>query len=338
MEQIPKRLIDDFESYVQITQDDVPTSADNMPYYILNDTTPEPTGLRNHSALCWINSLTQALLSLAPLYESVRLAVRPTPVAKYFGEMFRAAYSATPAESCEQLLDVIATSKTYKRAARFDFREQNCAQEAFTLVMDCIGTPADNVSMLQRTLWETCPACAKDSDARTITANYLDVYTGELFRAGFARVAPLMTPHGFSMYLTMRPSALETFVCAHCKQVSDDVLTYSKLDTARSIVTVVLHKYDRKTLTMYPLQITFPAVHIGELVYDLCAIIRHYGSMSSGHYTAVVRRGNPHAGGLNWWLCNDSSVEKLPGAPASAEEDYMLFYSLRGVFIPPANQ
>lgn len=332
------RTIANFDQYVQLSQTDGPASTDDIPYYLLNDITPQPAGLINNSSKCWINSLMQALLSLAPLYEAVRLTARPTPVARCFAEMFRAAHGRNPPQSCDQLLETIIAARTGKRAMKFNFTEQNCAQEAYTLIMDCIGPPADHVAMMQRELWETCPKCRGDSEHRTLTSNYFDVYSGQLARAGFDRVAPLTTPTGFSMYLTMLPSPRTQFVCDGCKTVSDVVLTYSKLQTARSIITVVMHKYGVKPTTLYPLQLTFPAVHQGELIYDLCAVIRHYGTMSSGHYIAIVRRGNPHANenSLKWWMCNDSSVAALEGPPAPAAEDYMLFYVLRGVFTAPA--
>lgn len=330
------RTIANLANYTQISQIDGNETTDDIPYYIINDITPQPSGFVNNSSKCWINSMMQALLSLAPLYEAVRLAHRPTPVARHFAEMFRAAHGRNPPQSCDSLLEIIAESKTNKRAVRFNFNEQNCAQEAFTLIMDCIGAPADHVAILQRDLWENCPQCRQKSEQRTITSNYLDVYSAELARAGFERVAPLTTPCGFSMYLTMRPSQREHFVCSGCKTVSDKVLTYSNLKTARSIVTVVMHKYGSKPVTTYPLQIMFPAVHQGELVYDLCAVIRHYGTMSSGHYTAVVRRGNPiDTRSIKWWMCNDSTVSELASPPPPVAEDYMLFYVLRGVFLAP---
>lgn len=320
-------------TYTRLTHNDGTPADGEIPYYLLDDLTPPANGLMNNSSRCWINSLMQSLLSLAPLYEAVRLASRPTPVARMFAEMFRAAHGRTPPQSCEAFLETIAACKTTKHHA-FNFAEQNCAQEAYTLIMECIGSPADHVTMLQRRLWEICPSCNKESENRIITSNYLDVYSRELARVGFERVAPLTTPYGFSTYLTALPSLRNTFVCASCKHVADRLLTFSGLETARSIVTVVLHKYAGKILTLYPLQLSFPAVHRGELIYDLCAVIRHYGTMSSGHYTAVVRRGNPISGTVAWYLCNDASVSAID-TPTPTAEDYMLFYVLRGVFDPP---
>ena len=55
--------------------------------------------------------------------------------------------------------------------------------------------------------------------------------------------------------------------------------------------------------------------------YDLFGVINHYGSISGGHYTAIVKDSNKE-----WTLCNDSRVSKIEENRVMHSNAYILFY------------
>lgn len=60
-------------------------------------------------------------------------------------------------------------------------------------------------------------------------------------------------------------------------------------------------------------------------LYDLYAVCNHMGTMSGGHYTAYCR--NPTDG--QWYLYDDTRVDKLPTDKVTSNAAYLLFYARR---------
>ncbi|XP_031555886.1 ubiquitin carboxyl-terminal hydrolase 43-like [Actinia tenebrosa] len=60
-------------------------------------------------------------------------------------------------------------------------------------------------------------------------------------------------------------------------------------------------------------------------LYDLYAVCNHMGTMSGGHYTAYCK--NPTDG--QWYLYDDTRVDKLPAAKVNSNAAYLLFYARR---------
>ncbi len=60
-----------------------------------------------------------------------------------------------------------------------------------------------------------------------------------------------------------------------------------------------------------------------QAIYDLVGISQHFGSLSSGHYTALCRNFN------NWYEFDDSRVSKVSESDVVNDSAYMLFYKKR---------
>jgi ubiquitin C-terminal hydrolase len=57
-------------------------------------------------------------------------------------------------------------------------------------------------------------------------------------------------------------------------------------------------------------------------VYEVRAVVNHSGSLSSGHYTAICRRG------LAWYLYNGNHVsDRDPPTERASETVYLVFLS-----------
>ena len=58
----------------------------------------------------------------------------------------------------------------------------------------------------------------------------------------------------------------------------------------------------------------------GQLLYELIAVSNQQGHLSSGHYTAYVKRGT------HWFLCDDSSIVAVRPSDVRTTRAYLLFY------------
>ena len=69
--------------------------------------------------------------------------------------------------------------------------------------------------------------------------------------------------------------------------------------------------------------ITYPLYDLsfGDKKYDLYGIINHYGSINSGHYTAIIKNSKKE-----WIMCDDSSVYKIEEKRVMHSNAYILFY------------
>ena len=59
--------------------------------------------------------------------------------------------------------------------------------------------------------------------------------------------------------------------------------------------------------------------------YNLCAVVNHYGTMNSGHYTSYCKPAQTNL----WYHCDDDTVTRL-NKPVKTSAAYLLFYETRG--------
>ena len=67
---------------------------------------------------------------------------------------------------------------------------------------------------------------------------------------------------------------------------------------------------------------------IEPLIYDLCGVINHYGTMNFGHYTAFGK--NSISG--KWYEFNDSNVSKKSADDVCSSAAYVLFFKQRSFY------
>lgn len=70
-----------------------------------------------------------------------------------------------------------------------------------------------------------------------------------------------------------------------------------------------------------------PDFKAGQDVYDLYAVVNHYGSSGGGHYVALAKDQKSN----QWFEFDDSFVHPVPEDEVVSRSAYMLFYQKRGV-------
>ena len=116
--------------------------------------------------------------------------------------------------------------------------------------------------------------------------------------------------------------------CHHCQGPED----FSKSYTINRLPHVLIlslkrFKYNQNSNFKLRQMITYPLYNLklgeGKIkkTYDLYGVVNHYGSISFGHYTSIIKNNKNE-----WILCNDSSVYKIEENRVIHSNAYILFY------------
>ena len=275
-----------------------------------------PQGLHNVGSTCWLNALLQALTSLPALgQELLRLDRHGTPI---HADKLTSAYVnllAGRADSPAQILDALGTwMRGQKKASLLEYK-QECADEAFTMMVDALGVSELFANAYQLTT--VCPVCGE------INVGARDNSIAIPYYATYGRSR---TVADFSEHLRRHRSECDSFTCAVCRRTSTRVARTETLKKIKELCVLVNSarfgdEPPNTDAPWYPCELIFPSRTGGDLHYILVATVEHVGTRSSGHYTARVLRGS------QWYLCNDANVTPIANADPRAET-FMVMYAL----------
>ena len=112
--------------------------------------------------------------------------------------------------------------------------------------------------------------------------------------------------------------------CHNCQGPEDFTKRYSinKLPYVL-ILSLKRFKFNQNSNFKLRQMITYPVydLKLGDKSYDLYGVVNHYGSISSGHYTAIIKKD-----GKDWYMCDDSRVYKIEENRVMHSNAYILFY------------
>jgi ubiquitin C-terminal hydrolase len=108
-----------------------------------------------------------------------------------------------------------------------------------------------------------------------------------------------------------------TVRCEHCNQTEMESITEY---TANKVLVLHLQRFDASTYGKRNYEITLlEKIELCGRMWTLVAMVNHYGSTASGHYTTTARTQQ------GWCLFNDEVVECVDNLPTS-NLPYILFY------------
>jgi hypothetical protein len=118
----------------------------------------------------------------------------------------------------------------------------------------------------------------------------------------------------------------DPLMCHQCGGPQDFTKKYSinKLPYVL-ILSLKRFKFNQNSNFKLRQMITYPLydLELGGKKYDLYGVVNHYGSLSSGHYTAIIKKNK------DWILCNDSSISIIEEKRVMHSNAYILFYICR---------
>ncbi|CAN9509615.1 unnamed protein product [Ophioblennius macclurei] len=115
--------------------------------------------------------------------------------------------------------------------------------------------------------------------------------------------------------------------CTHCEK-KEDADNKCKLTKAPVVLTLLLKRfafdYRRRRYVKLQCSADVPkTLCVEECRYELYALVRHYGSLTGGHYTADIKSFETG----EWYCFNDSVVRMLKAQPFGAGQSSLRSFS-----------
>lgn len=89
------------------------------------------------------------------------------------------------------------------------------------------------------------------------------------------------------------------------------------------ILSLKRFKFNQNSSFKLRQMITYPLydLKLGDKSYDLYGVVSHYGSINSGHFTAIIKKDEK-----DWYMCDDARVYKIEEERVIHSNAYILFY------------
>lgn len=252
-----------------------------------------PIPLINYGAVCWFNSLIQAMMS----FNNV---INITKDIKEFNELFNY-HTLNKQPTVRYIINRFIPDK-------IKYGQQS-SSEGFVYLLENIlekeeGQDKNPIEALFTSRFRSsilCENCNKRIDVN-MNHTYIPLFNIDDIRKSFVDA------------IRYHREKIE-YNCEGCGKNSH----ITKLDQIRFcplILVLSFNRYHHRELINYPIEFTID----NKIIYKLKAQIIHRGSLHGGHYYAEVKRGE------NYYICNDSSIVKIPNFNKYNYDAYMLFY------------
>lgn len=247
-----------------------------------------PIPLINYGSVCWFNSLIQSILSF-------KMVIDITGNIKEFNELHR--YNTV-----KYIIDKYIPDK-------IKYGQQSSSEGFVYLIENILPKEQNQIKNPIEALFVSrfkssilCENCKKQIDI-TQYNSYIPLFDIEDIKKSFVDA------------VRYHREKID-YECENCKKRTH----ITKLDQIRCcplILVISFNRYFDRQFIDYPIEFM-----IENIKYELKAQIIHRGSLHGGHYYAEVRRGENH------YICNDSSIIKIPKFNKYNYDSYMLFYEM----------
>lgn len=285
------------------------------------------TGLNNTGAICWCNSLMQSLLSCSSFNQKMlkyATNLRSNDIANTYVDALRISQLPRDIEKngnkiqCQQndayrlytlssnIIGALINVMT-KKKRQFTFgRQQECVQEAITLILDMLDfKPITNLFIVRYARLIRCQQCQKITSCEKDTDKentFVDYHIG---------TSNARSSDDFIKRIISFKSPVSDYKCEKCNKNAGNTVRVEELRLVREIITIVLKDRYFDGLTMlgprrqiwFPRQFRIGGANGAEFHYKLVAVMEHSGGLGGGHYWATVLRDGRYC------RVNDSSCE-----------------------------
>jgi len=228
----------------------------------------------------------------------------------------------TPAiQSLIKLISGDASKGTVDIAKLISTNRQECADEAFTKIIDAINRSTINNTFLN--VYEQSITCGECKS--TVSEVRDDAYQIYL------KTRQTLSPENFTKYIKCRVDLCTNEFKADCGHVLTKYYKCERLKVLGEVIIVTFDKYQRKSNHYFPDSMRFPSTDGGFLQYDAVAIVEHFGSIHGGHYICHAVR--VHANKCSWYTFDDSRVSEM--RPLTNNENvFMIAYHMTLTDLP----
>ena len=262
---------------------------------------PSTFGLENPGVLCYLNSLTQCLMSCTSFNEYLLANAE-----KYAGNEIVQAYLTIFREnltlgksnksSTQNLLNALISARR-KSMYSLHHGQQEDLQEGLTLLLDSIGNKVENLFNVRYSCKIKCFACKNISTPGS--DNYIEPpeLMIDLSEQDPITGKSLNSQKAIQEYIMNNAYVPKDYKCEKCgaKNVDNEkpkIVQIYNLKRLSEIIVVIFKKYTKKENRYFPEELEFPSTN-GPIKYRVIAQAEHYGGMGGGHYVAKGIRNKP---------------------------------------------
>jgi ubiquitin C-terminal hydrolase len=310
---------------------------------------PDPFVMNNTGAICYFNSLLQALASCTSLTVAVlrnKRFMHRTPTGAAFYQ-FVEAYATLEGARSPPAENISLMSATVQQVLSDDLRRrrpdvdfgggQQSASEALVHLLDMMEPPkaADDTEQVRGPITELflhryrlrqqCGTCRHyvttvAADEATDSATDHSVQFN-LFGIDTLKVAPT-SPQEFGEYIRLSVSPTSDYMCPVCEKRVPVLYRFHQLTLTPEIVVCVFPVYGAyRPARTIPASLEFPTKVKGRsFYYVLVGKVQHTGSLNGGHYTADVLRRK----GI--YTVNDAAPPRPCGKYPQSPNTYLALY------------
>lgn len=299
---------------------------------IAGNTSPiSPFGLNNTGAICYFNSLLQAILSCQSIYNTVQditidSDLNKTLTGRTFVQTVRTAMGNNAGEcaaSSSKLLSALIADLEEKIGKTNFGKMQESASEGFVWLLDMMENPESKVhpiTKLFRHRYEIEYYCQNCKDIVSVQEDS-GISINLFFYDEWHK--PISDAATFADAIRVHLSYTDKgYKCPKCKRVVNGIRRYT-LTRTPEIMVCLFNQYVDKKLRYFPTAFKIPDQNNSAHVYQLVAQVEHSGNLGGGHYVCKATRkaGTTTAP----FLFNDTGVTEIPKLEPTAGT-YMIFY------------
>jgi ubiquitin C-terminal hydrolase len=262
-----------------------------------------PFGLKNTGSICYFNSLIQGLVScpaFIPLFKGPVTTITAGVIHNFLQTVEK---SEDNIFTIEPILKEVADGLNFGNG-------QEDASEGFDLFIDKAGPVIETAFKSE---WKTNIYCG---NCNSITGSGKDSMNRLIMEKSFIPLAVERDP--IEEYMSGHMSQIDEYKCGKCG-VKGPGMKVSRIVTPPDIYILSFNKFMDKWMADYPETAIVKLMDSSFVRYRVSAVIRHYGSMSGGHYNATVARDT------GVFVVDDTNY--TPAEFNNTDNDYIVIYS-----------
>jgi len=250
-----------------------------------------PFGLQNSGVLCYLNTCIQSLYSL-PVFNKMICDD------KYQDNILvvelKNLYKDVKKFKDTKIYNLHFYLKSIDQTRIIDGR-QNDSFEIFKFILELLPVDFYNIFYLKYHLIIQCSNCKKITN--TTIQNELTV-----------NLSMKITPNGkvldndkdINDYIKCNMNILEDYICEMCSKKNTST-QYYKIGNIPNCIIISYHdnhnnllKNCRKETRYFPSVLYFTTKNNSNVCYEPASVVKHFGSLNSGHYNGEFLRNNTH--------------------------------------------
>lgn len=281
---------------------------------------PQPCGLRNSGAICYLNSMLQVLLSCSAFNQYMlenrdeyeELAKTGNKLGMSYIKLLddcdiqyadSANFKIKVNNGSSILRELIVARQKNEFKSNLLHHRQEDFHEGLTFFIETLAlddsereSGVSDIFSIRYRLKIQCRQCKYNKDGPKAPPNVMF----NLFEEDPVLQDALNSKEAIENYIKRHVNIPEDYKCDKCKaenkvvskKVTRNVLQVYSLARLSDVIILVFNKYFVKKEKYFPLALDFPS-RDGNLHYEVVSQVEHYGNQRGGHYLVKCRRPKP---------------------------------------------